>query len=313
MTGGSEGEGDRPQGKVGSSGRHRVRVAQTAGCRAAPKRSRVTPSAQAVVPASPEVVTELRSRSAVLLGEALEDSSPLLDLGVGVEAAVFDAHGHGSSYTTAVRGLVAALRRNTALREDVHAGRVTPAELVAAPADMLATSEQRCARAVMEKRAAQAATLDGVGDGAVHTTETACPACAARDAYKVSVGGVRDIGKSETWGSKDAGDASVKTRLHCIPCKARSLMNAHVAPRASPRRTSPPADCSLLCRIAHLQLRSTSGTSADASPSTLTSPIDGAHAAWQRRCSSHCHVAEWGFPTEVQGLPSQQPSERRSR
>jgi hypothetical protein len=182
------------------------------------------------------VVTELRSRSAVLLGEALEDTSPLLDLGVGVEAAVFDAHGHGSSYTTAVRGLVAALRRNAALRDDVLSGRVTPAELVAAPADKLATSEQRCARAVMEKRAAEAATLDGIGDGAVHTTETTCPACAARDAYKVNVGGVRDIGKSETWGSKDAGDASVKMRMFCIPCKARSRIVCTCCCCASPKR-----------------------------------------------------------------------------
>ena len=60
-------------------------------------------------------------------------------------------------------------------------------------------------------------------------------------------------------------------------------------------------------RIAHLQLRSMSGTSADAFSSTLTSPIDGAHAAWQRRCSTHCHVAErgWrGLPNPVQGLQS---------
>ena len=223
MTSSGEEDGDTPALQAGSRGTQRVRVCPTAGGRAAPKRARLAAPAPA---ATQEAVTELRGRSAVLLGEALEDSSPLLDLGVGVEAAVFEAHGHGSSYTTAVRSLVAALRRNAVLREDVLSGRLTPAELVATPLDMLATSEQRSVRAAMEKKAAQAATLDGIGEGAVHTTEQACPACAARDAFRVHVGGVRDIGKSETWGSKDAGDASVKTRLHCIPCKVRAPATA---------------------------------------------------------------------------------------
>lgn len=52
--------------------------------------------------------------------------------------------------------------------------------------------------------------------GGEATEAHACPSCGARDALFVRVGGTRDIGKSETWGSKDA-DAS-GLRLSCVQC-----------------------------------------------------------------------------------------------
>jgi Transcription factor S-II (TFIIS), central domain len=170
-------------------------------------------------------VTAIRSKSVVLLGEALQDSSPLLDLGVDVEAAIATAHDAGSTgYTTAVRTLVAALRRNVELREVVHSKQLKPADLVALPPEALATAEQRSARAAIEERAALKATVSLVGDAAVPTHDHMCPSCSSREVLKLNVGGVRDIGKSETWGSKDASDEKARIRLHCTTCQVRVML-----------------------------------------------------------------------------------------
>lgn len=173
-------------------------------------------------------VTALRSKGVVLLGEAAEDDSPLLDLGVSVEAAIAAAHGAGSvAYTQAVRSTVAALRRNAELREQLRSGQLTPAQLVCLTPDALATSAQRSVRTLMAERAAAKATLSGASDEAVPTHEYACPACGSREALKLHVGGVRDISKSETWGSKDARDEALRTSLHCTTCQVRATQ-AHV-------------------------------------------------------------------------------------
>ena len=136
--------------------------------------------------------------------------------------AAFAAGGGGATreYTANVRRLVASLRRNGELRAAVLSGATPPAELVAAPPEALATSAQRSAREAAEEAATRRATADDTVGG-LRSTAHACPHCAARDAVFVRVGGARDIGKSETWGSKDAQEL-VTLRLTCVPCKVRS-------------------------------------------------------------------------------------------
>jgi hypothetical protein len=189
---------------------------------------------------------ELRSKSAVLLAEALQDPTPLYgalstrhscldsrltqraralctDFGCAVEAAVFDACGGSAAcrdYTARVRRLVASLRRNAELRAEVLSGALSPAALADAPTEALATAAQRDALRAAQDAATRRATAGDGHDGALPTKEHPCPLCSSTEVLFVRVGGARDIGKSETWGSKDAEAFSL--RLTCTACKVRA-------------------------------------------------------------------------------------------
>ncbi len=142
---------------------------------------------------------------------------------------MFAASGAAGSreYTAAVRRLVASLRRNEALRADVLRRALSPAALVAAPPESLATDAQRAALRAAAAAATRRATAGSALEHALPTSEHACPACGCRDALFLRVGGARDIGKSETWGSKDAEAFSL--RLTCTGCKARAACAAGCA------------------------------------------------------------------------------------
>jgi hypothetical protein len=163
-------------------------------------------------------LNELRIKSCVLLAEALDDPTPLSDSAMAVEAALFEAHEPGSSaYRAAVRTLLLHLRRNSALRASVISGALSPAELVSSSADELLTADQRHAkRAVAESSLRR--TIREESQDAVATSAYACPACGKREALLLRVYGTRDIGKSETWGSKDAGESKA-CRLSCVACR----------------------------------------------------------------------------------------------
>jgi hypothetical protein len=190
---------------------------------------------------------ELRSKSAVLLAEALQDPTPLYgarntwhscldsrltqrargalcaDFGCAVEAAVFDACGGSAAcrdYTARVRRLVASLRRNAELRAEVLSGALSPAALADAPTEALATAAQRDALRAAQDAATRRATAGDGHEGALPTKEHPCPLCSSTEVLFVRVGGARDIGKSETWGSKDAEAFSL--RLTCTACKVRA-------------------------------------------------------------------------------------------
>ena len=148
-----------------------------------------------------------------------------------MEAAAFAAGGSGATreYTVCVRHLVANLRRNAELRGAVLSGAIAPADLPALPPEALATAAQRAAHEASVEAATRRATADDA-DGGFRTEAHACPGCGACDALLVRVGGARDIGKSETWGSKDAQEA-ISLRLTCVPCKVRpaceSVLHVH--------------------------------------------------------------------------------------
>lgn len=162
----------------------------------------------------------VRSRSVCLLAEALQDPTPLCDLGLAVETALFQlaaCNASSRTYTAGVRTLAANLQRNPALRAAVVSGELPASQLVALPPEELATAAQQTARAAHEARR-QAADESLVEDGAVPTAAYPCPACAGVvEVTFVRVGGARDIRKSETWGSKDAPAETL--RLRCGACR----------------------------------------------------------------------------------------------
>lgn len=81
----------------------------------------------------------------------------------------------------------------------------------AAPAPELARS-RACRRSAMQR----VTTGDGGADEYV-APNVPCPRCGTRDTTYAYVRGVRDIGKSETWGNKDAAD--VLLRFRCPACE----------------------------------------------------------------------------------------------
>jgi hypothetical protein len=171
-------------------------------------------------------VAELRVRSSLLLADALRDDSPLADVALAVEGALDEAHGAGSpEYRAAVRTLVASLRRNAPLGDDVRAGRVSAAKLVALPTSALATRQQVEARRSSEARLLRKADRS-VLHGGTATSEHVCHACGARDACFVRVGGMRDGPKCDTWGRKDDSDAST-ILLRCLKCSSEWTSEAH--------------------------------------------------------------------------------------
>ncbi len=86
----------------------------------------------------------LRARSVVLLGEAIEDDTPLFDVARAIEEAA-RARGR-ATYASHVRRLVANLKRNATLARDVRCGRVDAETLVAMSTLELATEEAKLER-----------------------------------------------------------------------------------------------------------------------------------------------------------------------
>ena len=163
-----------------------------------------------------------RSKIAVLLGEAARDPSPLFDLGRAVEAALFAAHGADAAspeYRAASRVLAANLKRNAPLRARVLSGDLPPASLCAMTPDELATEDLRSTRAAMEERATRKRTWAHM-DAATATSKYTCRECGGSECAYINVSGHRDIGKNETWGSKDSQADDGRVLVTCRTCDA---------------------------------------------------------------------------------------------
>ena len=89
-----------------------------------------------------------------LLHPCNEDPSPLFDMGIAVEAALFAnlESDVGKEYRARVRSLVYNLKENETLRTSVLDGSLAPEELCALPPDELATAAQRAKREKMVGR-----------------------------------------------------------------------------------------------------------------------------------------------------------------
>lgn len=165
----------------------------------------------------------VRSKITVLLGDAVEDPSPLYDLGRAIESELFRTHGasdtNSGEYRSKARSIAFNLRRNAALRERVRSEELTPAELCALSPDDLATDDLKRRRARMEERATRKRTR-GAMDAAFKTDRYTCGECSSKNCSYMQVNGHRDIGKNETWGSKDSQADDGRVLVRCHECGA---------------------------------------------------------------------------------------------
>ncbi|GLI68464.1 hypothetical protein VaNZ11_012890 [Volvox africanus] len=122
----------------------------------------------------------------------------------------------GQDYKAAARILVASLKRNAELRRRVLTGAVSPKQLVSMDSRELATQQQREEYTRLQERETRRVTLAGHGSSA--TSEYQCERCGGRSCDYLD-SGRRDIGKCETWGSKDGQGAS--RLVTCLGCGNR--------------------------------------------------------------------------------------------
>ena len=104
----------------------------------------------------------VRSKITVMLGDAVQDPSPLFNLGRAIESALFELHGRSDTNSGEYRGKARSigfnLKRNEGLRARVLSGEVRPDELCAMSPDELATDELKLKRARMEEKATRKRT-----------------------------------------------------------------------------------------------------------------------------------------------------------
>ncbi|GIL67688.1 hypothetical protein Vafri_21025 [Volvox africanus] len=109
-----------------------------------------------------------------------------------------------------------APQRNVELRQRVLKGAVSPKQLVSMDSRELATQQQREEYTRLQERETRRVTLAGHGSSA--TSEYQCERCRGRSCDYLD-SGRRDIGKCETWGSKDCQGAS--RLVICLGCGHR--------------------------------------------------------------------------------------------
>jgi DNA-directed RNA polymerase subunit M/transcription elongation factor TFIIS len=160
--------------------------------------------------------------AAAALTKALEAKNPDLDewrpaymRWLASELASELAKTQSATFARSVRSLCFNLAQphNHATRVRFCARELSPCDVCAMGSAEWASAEMRAQRDAAEERGFRNRVI--TEDGAARTTSVTCPACGARDAMGMQLGAKRDIGKSETWGSKDTSDM---TRLECSAC-----------------------------------------------------------------------------------------------
>ena len=161
--------------------------------------------------------TETRTKSTVILGEAMADDTPLFDAATRVERALFAATAGktSSEYRRSVRELAANLRRNDALAARVRDGRMSAEALVGMSALEMATESAKREREEMEARALSRRTRKHFDDG-VNTEAYVCPQCRTNECKYVMLSDNRDIRKAEIWGG---GDEECLALVQCQRCQ----------------------------------------------------------------------------------------------
>ena len=163
-----------------------------------------------------EDLAGVRSKSVVILGDAMGDPAALYDTGCAVESALFKATS-GNEYRARVRSLAFNLRNNESLRCRLLSGELSPSALINLTSDELATHSMASERAKMEERLTRKRTRSGFDD-ATRTTSYKCGGCGGRSCEYIFVSGNRDIGKNETWGSKDSQSDGATVLVRCTAC-----------------------------------------------------------------------------------------------
>jgi hypothetical protein len=167
---------------------------------------------------------DLRCTSVLMLGEAMRDETPLLDVATAVESAVHASFASSSSssssssllaYKQKVRFLAANIKRNARLRESLRLGVLKPSEVVEMTDEELMTDAMRrkieSIKVKMDKQSERAVFADGI-----ESNSYVCKECKGTKTKFIHLSDTRDVRKAETWGNSDEES---KVLVVCSACK----------------------------------------------------------------------------------------------
>ncbi|GAX72611.1 hypothetical protein CEUSTIGMA_g67.t1 [Chlamydomonas eustigma] len=154
-----------------------------------------------------------------LTGDVNENfSCSVKDMASKIEGALFLYHKGTSNkgYKAAARVLVLNLKRNEELREKLLNGELQASEFISMDWKQLSTTQQRAKDEQTQEMLLRSVTLNDAST--LQSEKYTCPSCQSK-ACTVLDAGRRDVGKSETWGSK--GDSERDRVVTCTLCGNR--------------------------------------------------------------------------------------------
>lgn len=161
---------------------------------------------------------DLRCTSVLMLGEAIQDETPLLDVATAVESAVHASLSSSSSllaYKQKVRFLAANIKRNERVRESLRLGVLKPSEVVEMTDEEFMTDAMRrkieSIKVKMDKQSERAVFADGI-----ESNSYVCKECKGTKTKFIHLSDTRDVRKAETWGNSDEES---KVLVVCSTCK----------------------------------------------------------------------------------------------
>ena len=160
---------------------------------------------------------DLRCTSVLMLGEAMQDETPLLDVATAVESAVHAsfASSSSSSYKQKIRFLTANIKRNERVRESLRLGVLKPSEVVEMTDEEFMTDAMRrkieSIKVKMDKQSERAVFADGI-----ESNSYVCKECKGTKTKFIHLSDTRDVRKAETWGNSDEES---KVLVVCSTCK----------------------------------------------------------------------------------------------
>ena len=166
---------------------------------------------------------DLRCTSILVLGDAMQDETPLLDVATAVESAVHASFASSSSsssskllaYKQKVRFLAANIKRNERVRESLRLGVLKPSEVVEMTDEEFMTDAMRrkieSIKVKMDKQSERAVFADGI-----ESNSYVCKECKGTKTKFIHLSDTRDVRKAETWGNSDEES---KVLVVCSACK----------------------------------------------------------------------------------------------
>lgn len=172
-------------------------------------------------------VDDVRAKSVMMLGEAMNDRTALLDVAHAIELIVFEEYNStetddGENSTTAtneyrkkIRTMTANLKRNEKISERLRKKVLTARDVVHMSESEFMTDELRAKvekiREKSERRAERVQFADGI-----LSQSYVCEECHSNECKFVHLSDSRDNRKAETWGGNGDGDSKVLVR--CEKC-----------------------------------------------------------------------------------------------
>ena len=168
------------------------------------------------------VTTAVRSRAVDLLKSALHDAirpvaaaEECCSLARRIEVCLHDIRPNDREYRPKLRQLLYNLKKNGDLCERLRRGELSPAQLCELPGEQLANADIQQQNTEIFRRALHRCTREDSSE-AFPTSDFRCPDCAKNECLIKYQSVRRDVGKCETWGSKD--ERAAVAELSCVGC-----------------------------------------------------------------------------------------------